>query len=479
MNIGPENETVEYKKSTAELKEGVASIASILNKHGKGELYFGVKNNGDVCGMQVADTTLREISQTVGHSIEPRIYPNIEKLNDGEGHDYVRIAFEGSDAPYACKGTFRIRVSDEDVLMSAAEVRARFVESESLRNPWDRRISSKVVDDVDELALKAFVERGREKGRIAFDFINSADALERLGLMKDGMLLNAGFALFCISPVTDLKMGVFASHSRTDIIGLQHESGTLFDLVRSAEMFVISNTRSRVDTSVPGASDVYPEIPLKALHEGLMNAYAHRDWENGGAVMVEIFNDAVEIISPGWFVQGQDPEEHLSGKSVSSNTRNDLIAQTLFKSGDIESQGTGIKRIKDFCDEAGIRVEYVRVPDGTKLVFHRNDAFGQSLIINDPTDNRADVVINDGINVVINDKIKRQYDLSECESKILDFIGMNPSASAAEIAAECGISERTVQRAIRKLKDFGIVVREGSKKTGKWVVKDATKAQKG
>lgn len=128
-------------------------------------------------------------------------------------------------------------------------------------------------------------------------------------------------------------MGVFASHARTEIIGLQHESGTLFELVRSAEMFVISNTRSRVDTSGPGASDVYPEIPTKALHEALMNAYAHRDWEYGGAVMVELFNDAVEIISPGWFIEGQDPEAHLSGKDASSVSRNKLLTQTLYKSG--------------------------------------------------------------------------------------------------------------------------------------------------
>lgn len=47
-NLGPENEQIEYKKTTSELKEGVISIAAILNKHGKGTLYFGVKNNGDV-----------------------------------------------------------------------------------------------------------------------------------------------------------------------------------------------------------------------------------------------------------------------------------------------------------------------------------------------------------------------------------------------------------------------------------------------
>lgn len=50
MNLGPETEQVEHKKSTSELKAGVASIASILNKHGAGTLYFGTLNNGDVVG---------------------------------------------------------------------------------------------------------------------------------------------------------------------------------------------------------------------------------------------------------------------------------------------------------------------------------------------------------------------------------------------------------------------------------------------
>ena len=50
MNIGKENETIEFKKSTSELKQGINSIIAILNKHGKGILYFWVKDNGDVCG---------------------------------------------------------------------------------------------------------------------------------------------------------------------------------------------------------------------------------------------------------------------------------------------------------------------------------------------------------------------------------------------------------------------------------------------
>ena len=470
MNLGHEDERREFKKSTSELKEGVASIASILNKHGSGELYFGVRKDGEVCGQDVSESTLREVSQAIGNHIEPSIYPSVTHEVTPDGKDYVKVAFAGDAAPYSCGGKYRIRVADEDVLMRPDELRLQFREAENRINPWDGRVSNKTVADVDEEALRKFVERGREKGRIAFDFSTTQDTLERLGLMKNGTLLNAGAAIFCPSATIDLKMGVFTNHSRTDIVGLQHESGVLFDLVRYAEMFVISNTRSRVDTSVPGASDVYPEIPLKALHEGLMNAYAHRDWEYGSAVMVEIFNDAVEIISPGWFVEGQDPDEHLSGKSVSPKSRNQLIAQTLFMSGDIESQGTGIKRIKDFCDEAGMSVEYVRTPDGTKLIFHRNDAFGQSLTVG-PTKNTVPLTVPDD---TLNGTQYDTLNLSDRQIAISKILRSEPSVTGTDIAERIGVGLRTARRELKSLQDKGLISREGSDKTGCWIVNERT-----
>ena len=53
INIGSETEQIEYKKSIGELKEAMFSIVAILNKHQKGELYFGVKNDGTVIGQEV------------------------------------------------------------------------------------------------------------------------------------------------------------------------------------------------------------------------------------------------------------------------------------------------------------------------------------------------------------------------------------------------------------------------------------------
>lgn len=60
------------------------------------------------------------------------------------------MAFSGNDGPYACNGKFRMRVADEDVLMSPRELRLSFRDSESRLNPWDSRVSAKTIEDVDE-----------------------------------------------------------------------------------------------------------------------------------------------------------------------------------------------------------------------------------------------------------------------------------------------------------------------------------------
>ena len=85
MNLGRETETLEFKKSTGELKESIISIGAILNKHQKGELYFGVKPDGSPIGQDISEKTLREISQAIANHIEPQIFPEISAVSlDGK-----------------------------------------------------------------------------------------------------------------------------------------------------------------------------------------------------------------------------------------------------------------------------------------------------------------------------------------------------------------------------------------------------------
>ena len=75
-----ETEFLELKKSTSELKEGIISTVSILNKHQKGALYFGIKNNGEVVGQTVTEKTLRDVSKSISDHIEPKIFPKILRV---------------------------------------------------------------------------------------------------------------------------------------------------------------------------------------------------------------------------------------------------------------------------------------------------------------------------------------------------------------------------------------------------------------
>ena len=109
-SLGDETEQVEVKKSTGELKEAVISSAAILNKHGSGDLYFGVKNNGEVIGQEITDKTTREVSQAIGNHLRPVIYPEIKRETYG-GRDVVHVHFEGHTPPYTAYNIPRRRGS--------------------------------------------------------------------------------------------------------------------------------------------------------------------------------------------------------------------------------------------------------------------------------------------------------------------------------------------------------------------------------
>lgn len=460
MNLGMETEQVEFKRSTAELKEGIASIVSILNKHGGGTLYFGVKPNGDVVGQDVAESTLREISQAVGNSIEPRITPSIEVRGDGEGRSYIVVEFSGKDAPYACKGMYRVRTADEDVTMTAEQLERLIASRMNRKAPWDRRPSHRSLEDVDEDVLRAYVERGNKCGRIPFSFSNAIDVLGRLGLLVDGRLSNAADVLFCPSVAVQLKMGILESHSRTEILDLRQEKGTVFELVDKASVYVLTNTRRRFLIKEDGPRDEIPELPRLAVKEILMNAYAHRDWTLGGCVTLDVFYDSVEVLSPGWFIEGQDPEEHLKETNLSSITRNELIAETLFRSKDIESYGTGIPRVRNLCSQNGINVEYRREANNTRFIFHRNDAFAGSFSLA-----TAESPILSDKRPILSDKrpAMPEWDLlSANERHVCDFMRKSGPAKTAQIAELLGITQRSALRIMRKLVDLGIVESYGS-----------------
>ena len=108
-----ESETIEFKKSTAEVKVAVVSLAAMLNKHGRGEVYFGVDDHGKVLGLTVGRTTIKDVTQAVVDNTEPKIYPKVEARKI-EGKDCVVVEARAKEGPYFAYGRAYIRVGDHE-----------------------------------------------------------------------------------------------------------------------------------------------------------------------------------------------------------------------------------------------------------------------------------------------------------------------------------------------------------------------------
>ena len=123
INLGIETEVLEFKKSTSEIKEAMDDICAMLNKHGYGTLYFGVKPNGDVVGQQVSTSTLEDIGRTIKDAIKPMIYAKVKNFDLNNGLEYIEVKVKGNERPYSSYGRYYMRVVDRAEEMTPSELR--------------------------------------------------------------------------------------------------------------------------------------------------------------------------------------------------------------------------------------------------------------------------------------------------------------------------------------------------------------------
>jgi len=369
MKIGKENEKLEFKKTTSELKEGIISMVAILNKHGGGELYFGIHNNGLVLGQQIGDSTLRDISQAVSNHIEPKVFPKIE-LVYLDNKSCIHVTFDGDEAPYFAYGRVYIRVADEDKQMSTAELEEFFLRKSTRTDTWDSSLSSKTKNDVEDTALKEYMERANQANRIDFTYTTKEDVLRKLDLTVNGKLKNAANALFIGWSLLEVQMAIFAGTQRLTFVDIQRESGSVASLIRTAERYIIKNIRWRVVFDGSLKRNEIPEIPMDAVREAIINSFCHRDYKSSQNNTISIYSNRIEIYNPGMFPNGLTPNDFIKGSELSVK-RNPLLAQLMYYVKDIESFGTGLKRITDECDAAGVRVEFKIMKMGFTVVFYR------------------------------------------------------------------------------------------------------------
>ncbi|MCM1411477.1 MAG: putative DNA binding domain-containing protein [Lachnospiraceae bacterium] len=449
MSLGIETEILEFKKSTGELKEAMHSISAILNKHQYGELYFGVKADGTVVGQTVTEESLREVSQKIGNSIEPKIYPEVKQVNI-EGRDCIYVKFEGNQTPYFAFGVARIRVADEDLVMSSQELANYIRKNNKEGNRWENLISNKTIDDVDEELLKKYTNRAHEVGRIAIGYTDKRIVLNQLELSEGNALTNAGKTLFADDLLQDIQMAIFATTERLTFNDIQRYHGPVLKLVDLAENYIKSNIHWKVEFTGSLQRTEIPEIPMDAIREALLNSFCHKDYSTGQSNEVAIYRDRVEIYNPGSFPEGYNPQDFID-RSERPIRRNPKIARMLYYSKDIESFGTGLKRIADACMAVGVRYEFQKLKSGFVVCFYREN-------------NEADKKPI---------KADRKPIKASREKEVIKYIRENGYITNSAARELLGLADSTTKRFLKDLVDKGILEVEGERKGRKYFLNDS------
>lgn len=365
-----ENETLELKKSTAQLKEAIVSIVSILNKHGFGELYFGIKNDGTIVGQKISEKTLRDISQSIAENIEPKIYSEINVVKI-ENKSCIYVQFLGREKPYYAFGRAFTRVGDEDRKLSAKEIENIILKKHNKAVSWESQLSDKTIDQLDEEIIKKFVGKANRVGRLEFKHETIETTIRKLDLINNGWLLNAGDVLFCDENPLVVQMAIFAGKDKLTFLDIKQLKGNIFYLLDESELYIKNHINWRVKFGKLEREEI-PEIPIDAIREALVNSLCHKDYKIPKSNEVAIFKDRVEIYNPGDFPEGLNPQDFIEGRERSI-LRNPLISQILYYSKDVERWGSGLKRIYEDCIENDVKVEFKILKTGFLVVFYRKD----------------------------------------------------------------------------------------------------------
>ena len=443
-----ETELIEFKKSTTQLKEAVISICSMLNKHNSGTVYFGIRDDGTVCGQDIGKKTLSDISHEMRNNLKP--IPSITISTETvEEKEIIAVKASGEDTPYSAYGRYYTRVDDSDIVMDSQQLWRYFESKNKTYSKWEETPTSYTIDDVNEEQLIQYIRDANDCGRLNYVYRNSEEALRRLGLVsEDGHLNNAGYYLFGSDGPVLLKEAIYPTDNRTVFTDLKQFTGNIFECINEGMKYIQNNIHYHSEI-IGSRREETPEIPAEALREIVINSFAHCHYQKGDYNEITISKSRVRIYNPGGIINDTNPKDFATGK-VGSKIRNPLIATVLFKNGMIDAFGTGFDRTFTLCARQNIDYDY------------RNDEFGFTFVFM----RKGNEILHDAIN----DRIKTNQfvRLAELDEKLLRLIADNSYITISELARKTDKSEPTVYRHLERLMTSGKLERVGSRKNGYW-----------
>lgn len=344
---GIESSTLEFKRIQPSNRQVLKAIVAFCNHFG-GKLIIGVEDDGQVCGVdeQGVDDAIESLNRCIYQSCTPCILPSIYTQRFGEKLVLAIEVTSGMSKPYfitslgLTEGVF-IRAGANSMQANPAIINELSWKSRGYA-PDEIPQYSANIDDLDQTAFTNFLKTHRSK------FLNGTfeEQLAQYKLMVSEHRRNyptlAALILFGREPARFLPEAfVICSHfkglSGRDALDTKDCTGNLFEQVDSAMNWIKS--RLSLSFKIEGLQrEEKLEIPEVAIREVLVNAIVHRDYNILGPIKIAIYDNRVEIFSPGTF-PGPIDTEHL--EMGITYIRNHVISRIFRETGYVEKLGSG------------------------------------------------------------------------------------------------------------------------------------------
>ncbi len=359
-----------------EFKEAINSnlskeIVAFANAKG-GRVLIGVDDDGNIKNKVLGNDDRSKI-QDIARECDPSIDITIGVV-DGEPNVLVLQVKEGVNKPYRSTGGFYMREGASSVKRTTQEIHQMFVDAD--RFSFDDALCVKAdfnTHFAPNTLKRFFIEAGKEQ------MLSNEDTLHNLGVLEfvEGkpVLNNTGVLFFTKEPQRFLPQAIIQCVRYKGIIkvDIEDQKNMTFDVMTNIDECFTFLRRSLdvafvFESGSPTRKEVW-EIPYQALKEALVNAIAHRDYINKGThIQVEVFDDRVSITNFGGLVAGLSQDD-LGKRSLH---RNPNIVNLLHRANFIEKLGTGLLRIDNELEQAGLpKVEFDINDNWFSIIFKR------------------------------------------------------------------------------------------------------------
>lgn len=419
MNGMRETRTVEFKET---ITNTFLKTVSAFSNYDGGVILFGIDDNGKVKGITDVKQACLDIENRINDSISPQPDYTLEIQSD---NTIKLIIKSGVQKPYLYKSKAYKRNDTATIEVDTLEFSRLILEGKNIRFEElpckDQALTFEIlhqklkesiqIETFNQDTLKTLNLYNNENGyNNAAGLLADRNHFPGIDIVKFGENISiiqkrATFENISILDVYDKTIEVFSDYYQ-------------YEVIQGAE-------RKNIE-----------KIPKAAFREAIANALIHRVWDVESQIRVLMFDDRIEIISPGGLPSGITEEEYLSGKI--SVLRNRNLANVFYRLGFVEIFGTGITRIKQLYEDA------LRKPD---------------FEVSENTIKMMLPVFEENLN------------LTDDEKTVYKILSKTMLKSISEIAPYVSFGKSKTTQLLKDMSEKGVIAVEGKGRGTKYVIK--------